>query len=307
MIAVAVVAALAMAAGLELVSRDVVTAYATETFAEAWSVWHPPAGEIASVGYAQPPLLSLLQVPLTFDTGLSQELVLMPLVSVIVGAALAGIVHAVLAGFRVPAGPRIVATALLVLNPAWIYFSAAGLPIMGGMLAVVAGFYGLVNWLRFGNLLWVLVSSSALAVGVLVWYPVTTWAIGAVLLLTAVLVARRAAGAEVLGVLLVYVVPLAFAIGLWTLISWQASGEVPPWLSSAPAGAGIATSTADFALLLAPLVARRRDRRSPSTPRGGRMRSAPASCCSCSSRCSSRCCAGRSIRPRTPAPAACST
>jgi hypothetical protein len=178
----------------------------------------------------------------------------MPLVSVLIGASLAGIVHAVLAGFRVPAAPRVIATALLVLNPAWVYFSAAGLPTMGGMLAVLAGFYGLVNWLRFGNLLWVLVSSTALAVGVLCWYPVTTWAIGAVLLLVAVLVSRRRAPGEVLGVLLVYIVPIAFTMGLWTLITLNATGDIPPWLSAAPPDAGIATTTADFALLLAPLA-----------------------------------------------------
>lgn len=246
--------ALGIGVGYALVSRDIVTSYATETFAQAWSVWHVPAGQVPTMGYDQPPLLALLEIPFAFDTGLSQQLVLMPLVSVLVGAALAGIVHAVLAGFRVPTVPRIVATALLVLNPAWVYFTAAGLPTMGGMLAVLAGFYGLVNWLRFGNLLWVLVSSTALAVGVLVWYPVTTWAIGAVLLLFAVLVWRRVSSGELIGVLLVYVVPIAFTMGLWTLICWQAGEGVPAWLSSAPVGAGIATSTADFALLLAPLV-----------------------------------------------------
>ena len=251
---VTAVIALCMGIGYALVTRDIVTSYATETFAQAWSVWHVPAGEVPTIGYDQPPLLALLEIPLAFDTGLSQQLVLMPLVSVLVGAALAGIVHGVLAGFRVPTVPRIVATALVVLNPAWVYFTAAGLPTMGGMLAVVTGFYGLVNWLRFGNLLWVLVSSTALAIGVLAWYPVTTWAIGAVLLLLAVLVRRRVSPGELIGVLLVYVVPIAFTMGLWTLICWQAADTVPAWLSSAPAGAGIATSTEDFAVLVAPLV-----------------------------------------------------
>jgi hypothetical protein len=121
------------------------------------------------------------------------------------------------------------------------------------MMAVVAGFYGLVNWLRFGNLLWILVSSVSLALGMLAWYPVTTWAIGAVMLLTGVLVARRRPAIEVLGVLLVYSVPLLFALGLWTLIVWLGTGDIPSWLESAPLGAEIATSTEDFALLLAPV------------------------------------------------------
>jgi hypothetical protein len=122
------------------------------------------------------------------------------------------------------------------------------------MLAVVAGFYGLVNWLRFGNLLWILVSSVSLALGMLAWYPVTSWAIGAVLLLVGVLVTRRRPAIEVLGVLLVYTVPLLFALGLWTLIVWLGTGGVPPWLESAPLGAGIVTSTEEFALLLAPVA-----------------------------------------------------
>ena len=148
-----------------------------------------------------------------------------------------------LAGFRVPFGTRLAATALIVSNPAWLYFTTTGLPTIGGMLAVVAGFYGLVNWLRFGNLLWILVSSVALALGMLAWYPVTTWAIGALMLLAGVLVARRRPAIEVLGILLVYSVPLLFALGLWTLIVWLGTGDVPPWLESAPLGAGIVTST----------------------------------------------------------------
>ena len=233
---------------------DVLITYATGSLASAWSLWHAPAGSALAFGYDEPPLLPLLEVPLTFDTALTADFTLLPAVSVVAGATLAGIVHAVLAGFRVPFGPRVAATALIVLNPAWLYFTATGLPTIGGMLAVLAGFYGLVNWLRFGNLLWVLVSSVALALGVLAWYPVTIWAIGAVMLLIGVLVARRRPPLELLGILIVYTVPLLFAIGLWTLVVWVGSGEVPPWLESAPLGAGIVTSTEDFALLLVPLV-----------------------------------------------------
>ena len=248
------VAAACMAIGLRLVGEDVVLPYSVGSLAGAWSLWHAPAGSDLAFGYDEPPLLPLLQVPIAFDTGLSADLVLLPVVSVLVGAALAGIVHAVLAGFRVPFGTRLAATALIVISPAWLYFTTTGLPTIGGMMAVVAGFYGLVNWLRFGNLLWILVSSVSLALGMLAWYPVTTWAIGAVLLLIGVLVTRRRPVIEVLGVLLVYAVPLLFSCGLWTLVTWLATGDIPPWLESAPLGAGIATSTEDFALLLAPVA-----------------------------------------------------
>jgi hypothetical protein len=247
-------AAACMVIGLRLINHDIVLPYAVGSLASAWSLWHAPAGSPLAFGYDEPPLLPLLQVPLAFDTELTAGLELMPAVSVLVGAALAGIVHAVLAGFRVPFGTRLAATALIVLNPAWLYFTTTALPTVGGMLAVVAGFYGLVNWLRFGNLLWVLVSSVSLALGMLAWYPVTSWAIGAVLLLVGVLVARRRPPMELLGILLVYVVPLLFAVGLWTLLVWIGTGDVPPWLAGAPPGAGIVASTADFALLLAPLV-----------------------------------------------------
>ncbi len=247
-------AAACMVIGLRLIGEDVVLPYSVGSLASAWSLWHAPAGSELAFGYDEPPLLPLLQAPLAFDTALTAELVLVPVVSVLVGAALAGIVHAVLAGFRVSFGMRLVATVLIVSNPAWLYFTATGLPTIGGMLAVVAGFYGLVNWLRFGNLLWILVSSVALALGMLAWYPVTTWAIGALMLLAGVLVARRRPVIELLGILLVYSVPLLFVLGLWTLIVWLGTGDVPPWLESAPLGAGIVTSTADFALLLAPVA-----------------------------------------------------
>jgi hypothetical protein len=41
---------------------------------------------------------------------------------------------------------------------------------------------------------------------------------------------------------------------MWTLIVWLGTGDIPPWLQSAPAVAGIATSTEDLALMLAPLA-----------------------------------------------------
>jgi hypothetical protein len=249
-----VLAAVSMVVAQELLARDVVLTYAVGSTASAWSTWHAPAGSSLAFGFDEPPLLPLLELPLTFDTELTRELTLMPLVSVLIGAALAGILHAILAGFRVPTAQRVVATALIALNPAWLYFSATGLPIVAGMLAVLAGIYGLVNWLNFGNLLWALLSSVALALGMLAWYPATAAAIGAVALLLAVLVARRRPPSEVLGVLLVYSVPLLFAFGLWTLLVWLGTGDMPPWLGSVPAGAGLVISTADFALLLAPLA-----------------------------------------------------
>jgi hypothetical protein len=247
-------AAAGIVLGLRLVAHDVVLPYSVGSLAGAWSLWHAPPGSDLAFGFDEPPLLPLLEVPLAWNTAVSADLTLLPVVSVLVGAVLAGIVHAVLAGFRVPFGTRLAATMLIVINPAWLYFSTTGLPVIGGMMAVVAGFYGLVNWLRFGNLLWVLVSAVSLALGMLAWYPVTTWAVGAVLLLLGVLVARRRPPMEVLGILLVYTVPLLFSLGLWTLIVWLGAGDVPPWLDSAPPGAGIATSTEDFALLLAPLA-----------------------------------------------------
>jgi hypothetical protein len=100
----------------------------------------------------------------------------------------------------------------------------------------------------------VLVSSTAFAIGVLFADRVTTWAIGAVIMLLAVLVSRRRSSGELIGVLLVYVVPIAFTIGLWTLIVLRASETIPGWLGGTANGAGIATSTSDFALLITPLV-----------------------------------------------------
>jgi len=246
--------ALALLIGLGLESRDVLVPYSVGSFSSSWSTWHAPPGSDLALGYDEPPLLPLLELPFTVDTAIAQRLTVLPVVSAVIGGALAGIVNAVLAGFRVPTLPRLVATALIVLNPAWLYFTTTGLPTVGGMMAVLAGFYGLVNWLRFGNLLWILVSSAGLALGVVAWYPVTTWAIGAVVLLVAVLVARRRPVAETFGVLLIYALPLVFTMGVWTLVVVAGTGDVPPWLSSAPPGAGIGTSTLDFALLLAPLA-----------------------------------------------------
>ena len=121
-----------VSARLRLVSRDIVTSYATETFAQAWSVWHVPAGEVATIGYYQPPLIALLRSRSRSTPGSRSPLVLMPLVTVLVGAALAGSCTgswpaSASRWFRGrrhrPARPRI---------PAWVYFTASGLPTMGG-------------------------------------------------------------------------------------------------------------------------------------------------------------------------------
>ena len=86
-------------------------------------------------------------------------------------------------------------------------------------MAVLAGFYGLVNWLRFGNLLWILVSSvgaRARRGRVVPGHHVGDRRRGA----AGRACSSRAAGRapEVLGVLLVYALPLLFTVGLWTLV-----------------------------------------------------------------------------------------
>ena len=96
--------AVGMVLGLQLVADDVLITYATGSLASTWSLWHAPAGSALAFGYDEPPLLPLLEVPLTFDTALTADFTLLPAVSVVAGATLAGIVHAVLAGFRVRPG-----------------------------------------------------------------------------------------------------------------------------------------------------------------------------------------------------------
>jgi hypothetical protein len=227
----------------------------------------------ALVGSEEPILFSVLMLPAALLGGLLPTKLLLVLPSALAGGAIAGVLDAAQRTRRVSMPVRLAATAVAVLNPITVYLMASGLPTLPAAACVVVGLYGILEWIRTRDLRWMLWSSLLFTIGTLLWYPVLTWSVAALVTLIIVSMLYREGAQGTIGVLILYAFPFLVAAGLWTLAVERTTGEMVPWMAEVPLpGTEVVMDTGTFLALIVPcalatavaLIAMARRRR-PST------------------------------------------
>jgi hypothetical protein len=201
----------------------------------------------------RPPLFSLLVMPAALLGGTLPQDLLLVLPSALAGGAIAGTIDTAQRGRGVPLPIRLATTALVVLNPVSLYLMASALPTLPAAACVVIGMYGILEWIRTGDLRWMLLSSLLFAAGTLLWYPVLIWSVAALTVILVVSAISRGGTRGTAGALILYALPIVAAVGLWTLAVERATGELVPWLARIPLpGTELVMDTTSFLILIAP-------------------------------------------------------
>lgn len=181
---------------------------------------------LALIGFADPPLPALLQVPLIYaNEAWATEGLAAGLLSAVVGAVAVAVVWKLLE--EVGLGP--VATwGLLVVfaaNPVWLAACTTGSQMaLVGLFAGIAALAAL-RWVRDGALRDLVILALAASAAPMAAFEACALPVAALLIVVVILWRRRRPGSEVEGTLVTLLLPIAYVMGLWLFASWLILGD----------------------------------------------------------------------------------
>ncbi|MGD9497602.1 MAG: hypothetical protein AB7Y46_14975 [Armatimonadota bacterium] len=187
-----------------------------------------PATNLAMIGFVQPPLPALLQLPLVL---VAPWLATSGVAANLQGALVAGVAAALLLGLAAEAGlgrgwrwPLVAAFALhpMVLGPA---SSGAPLALLTALLLGVC--WALMRWARTQSLRDLIAASVVLAAALITRYESAFIVLGAMVYLA--WRTRRAGGSwsRLEGTMITFALPVVYVAGIWIIANWAIMGD--PW------------------------------------------------------------------------------
>ncbi|MFQ6131779.1 MAG: hypothetical protein ACE5R4_07060 [Armatimonadota bacterium] len=195
--------------------------------ARAYEATHATGSlNLSLMGFGDPPLPVLLQVPLVYlNPAWATQGLAASLVSAIAGALAVLVVWKLLR----EAGLGYAATwALLVLlgaNPVWLAACTTGSKMaLVGLFAAVAGL-AMIRWVRDGTLRDLVVLALAASAAPMAAFEAVGLPVAAAAVVLAILARRRRGAGEVEGTLVTLLLPVAYVAGLWLFTSWIILGD----------------------------------------------------------------------------------
>jgi len=229
-LAFALVAALALGIGLRGRLMELAVNWdGLVAVAHAWDVYHAePATNLAMIGFVQPPLPALLQLPVVLvfpwlaSTGLAANLL---------SALAAGVAAALLLGLAAEAGlPRAwrwPLVALFALHPLVLGPATTGAPLAVLIALLMGASWALSRWARTEALRDLIAASLVLAGALITRYETVFIVVGALVYLA--WRTRRGGGslAKLEGTMITFALPVVYVGGIWVAANWAIMGD--PW------------------------------------------------------------------------------
>jgi hypothetical protein len=191
---------------------------------------HPP--KLTAIGFIWPPLMTLVLLPLAWISPLATSLAALPLTSAFFGAATISVLDRMLTGAGMRRGLRYPLLIAFGLNPMLLFYATNGMSEIVSLFLLTIAIHALISWYRTREIRYVAVLSFALALGFLSRYELLLWACAVGIFIASAMIARRARSSAIEGTLITYLVPIAYAVGLWLLLNWTIVGSPLHWLHS---------------------------------------------------------------------------
>ncbi len=230
-------------------------------------VWHNDPPKLAAIGFAFPPLTTVVLLPFVVVTSVASSLVSLPVCSAIFGGiTMVGLNRAM---DRAEIGPaRYGLLVLIALNPLVAFAAASGGGDIVGIAFATIAVTALVGWYATVDTRYLVSGGLAFAFASLASYGFIPWFLLGAALVGVTLSRHRAADEEIEGSLILFLVPGVFMIGLWVLLSAVVVGEPVFWLTDAatttvnaassgsipPSLGDVLSQTAELVVLGAPLA-----------------------------------------------------
>jgi len=261
----ALAALLTAAVGMAAASATAVNWRALAALAHAQDVLRQePEVNLALIGFVEPPLTSLLYIPIAW---LAPKLVTSGDAVWILGAVVAGLTIRLLSALcaDVGVGPvgRWALCAVALANPVYLGLVATGSPGALYVLLLLGAGWALLRWQRAEALRDLIGCSIFLSFACLTRYDALVPILAATLVVGWHTVRGGGGWSKLEGTLITFLLPIVYVAGLWVLANWLIIGdpwhfwrlhwqtETPAAASALPAWQGVLGATTVFAPLLA--------------------------------------------------------
>lgn len=217
--------------------------------AHAYFVWWNSPPKLAAVGFVWPPIATFVYLPAALIKPLATSLLALPLTTAFFAAALL-VLHNRL--FRYVGMPRLLRYAILLAfaaNPMFVFYAINGMGEMVYLFFLAAAVFFFFKWFLVRQPRFLILTSLCFCIGVLSRWELLAWAALMVVVIVVALIRQRVARDELEGMVIAYVAPIAYGLGLWLFANWlilgspfyffgkQAPGFATTPLTPAPAAA----------------------------------------------------------------------
>ena len=212
---------------------------------------------LALIGFVEPPLPGLLQIPLAW---VAPGLVRTGDAAWVLGALVAGLtiaaLNAICAGVGVGRPARWVLCAIALLNPVYLGMASTGSPDALYLLLLLGAAWAILRWQRDGTLRDLIAASLLLSLAPLTRYDAVAPIAAATIVVAAQTLASGRSWARLEGTVITFLLPIVYIAGLWVLANGVILGD--PWhfwrVAWQPNGAAGAGSTSPWQGVLGAVV-----------------------------------------------------
>lgn len=198
----------------------------------AFSVlWNDPS-KLAAIGFYWPPFQTLVLLPLAAVKPVATSLVALPLTSALFGAGLLVVLDRALTTLELDRWLRWALVAAFGLNPMIFFYAVNGMAEILYLFFLTLGMALFVRWARMPRWHDLPLVGFAFACGVLSRYEVGAWLPLVLVAVVAVLMSRRVAVLQIEAAVLAVVIPVGYALLLWTFLTWEILGDPLGWFKA---------------------------------------------------------------------------
>ncbi len=237
-----------------VIDQHIVPADALDLMGRAYYVWHNDPAKLAAIGFSAPPLQTLGLLPFAIVKPLASSLIALPVASGFWGAIALMLIHRTLARCGFTLWRRVLATALVALNPLWLFYASTGMPDMIYVAALAATVYFVFTWVIEDQPRFVAGVGLCLALLSIGRFGFILWAILLAIVVAVVLAVRKAQDDESEGLLITMLAPTAAVVVLWIFVCWLIAGDPFGWIVDAQRFGGPSASNAAHPVELGELV-----------------------------------------------------
>ena len=197
-----------------------------------YMVWWNSPPKLSAIPLNHAPLGSVIYMPLTLIKPVATSLVALPVLTAGAAALLMVALNSTMRRCEVPAGFRYFLLVVFGLNPMFVFYAGTGDTEVVAMMLGGVALMSLVSWRLSSETRFLAVGGLALGVAALVDYDSFAWIIGLVFAFMLISGSRGHAQLHRRASLMVFLLPAAYAVMVWTLLNWLLLGNPFEWLSA---------------------------------------------------------------------------
>lgn len=224
---------------------EIIVGDAQARLLHAYYVVHNDPGKLTAIGFYWPPLQTLILIPFAVVRALGTSLLALPLVTAIFGGLLLVVVDRAFVWAGVATKARLALVVAFGLNPMVVFYASNGMAELPYLFLLTLALFLFVRWEQRPHWADMPLIGTVFALGVLSRYEVGFW-LPVVALAVILTQARRGArNAAMESSMTTLLVPFAYALLLWSFLTWAILGNPIAWLTTLipPAVPGQAAQT----------------------------------------------------------------